>query len=164
MTQRQKGFTLIELVVVIIILGILAATAMPRFLNLQVEARTSSLQAAYGAVRAAAAITHSGFLAQGVAPNGNVNLDGQDVRLCNGYPAAASIALAASINRGGATDYVLAEGDLVTGGSVTTITAVNAATPATCVITYTAAVGTGTATFCTEPGNGPDIKINIAGC
>jgi len=163
MKQRQKGFTLIELVVVIIILGILAATAMPRFLNIQAEARTSSLQAAFGAVRAAAAISHSGYLAQGLAPNGDVNLDGQDVRLCNGYPNAAEIDIAASINQGGAQDYVLVEGD-ATGGSVTTITAVNAAIPATCVITYTAAVGTATAANCTEPGNGPGIVINIAGC
>jgi len=163
MNQRQKGFTLIELVIVIIILGILAATAMPRFMNMQVQARTSSLQAAYGAVRAAAAIAHSGYLATGLAPNGFLDMDGQNVRLCNGYPTAADIDFAASINQGGAADYLLAEGNLE-GGSFTTITAINAAIPATCRITYTAAIGTGTDAFCTEPGNGPVIAINTAGC
>lgn len=48
--KRQGGFTLIELVVVIVILGILAVTAAPRFLNLQDDARESALQGLKGAM------------------------------------------------------------------------------------------------------------------
>ncbi|WP_025631442.1 type II secretion system protein, partial [Vibrio parahaemolyticus] len=56
--KRQGGFTLIELVVVIVILGILAVTAAPRFLNLQDDARASSLRGLKGAMDGAAGITY----------------------------------------------------------------------------------------------------------
>ncbi len=48
--KRQQGFTLIELVVVIVILGILAVTAAPKFMNLQGDARNASLQGLKGAI------------------------------------------------------------------------------------------------------------------
>ena len=56
--KRQGGFTLIELVVVIVILGILAVTAAPRFLNLQSDARSASLQGLKGAMAGAAGIVY----------------------------------------------------------------------------------------------------------
>ena len=54
--RNNKGFTLIELVVVIVILGILAATAAPKFMDLQKDAKTSAIHGLQGAVKSAANI------------------------------------------------------------------------------------------------------------
>lgn len=57
--KKQNGFTLIELVVVIIILGILAVTAAPKFINLQSDARESSLQGMKGAIQGANSLVYA---------------------------------------------------------------------------------------------------------
>ncbi|EGM68508.1 prepilin-type N-terminal cleavage/methylation domain-containing protein [Shewanella sp. HN-41] len=57
--KRQQGFTLIELVVVIIILGILAVTAAPKFINLQSDARVSALSGMKAAIQGANSLVYS---------------------------------------------------------------------------------------------------------
>ena len=85
----QGGFTLIELIVVIVILGILAATALPRFSNLSGDARIASLNAARGALSATSAMTHGRFL---VTPAATQNVEGVLIAMndTSGYPAVGN--------------------------------------------------------------------------
>lgn len=87
--KKQGGFTLIELVVVIVILGILAVTAAPKFLNLQSDARASSLQGLKGAMSGAAGIVYGKAAIDGIERTAK----GSDVKVDNittnfGYPTA----------------------------------------------------------------------------
>jgi prepilin-type N-terminal cleavage/methylation domain-containing protein len=78
MKSTQQGFTLIELVMVIVILGILAATAIPRFVNLSSQARQASVEGLAGSISSAFAINFAAVSAGGAG----INL-GTDAELCD---------------------------------------------------------------------------------
>ena len=75
--MKQKGFTLIELVVVIVILGILAATALPKFVDLSGEAEQAAAEGVAGAIASASAINYG---AKKLSAVGNVTLN--DANVC----------------------------------------------------------------------------------
>jgi MSHA pilin protein MshA len=89
MTVKQGGFTLIELVVVITILGILAAFAVPRFVSLEGEARSAATTALGGSVRSSAALSHAMWLATGQPAT--IDMEGVTITMTNGYPDEATI-------------------------------------------------------------------------
>lgn len=99
MAVRPKlaGFTLIELVVVLVILGVLAAFAIPRFTNLQSAARASAIESILGSTKSAASLAHSVALTNGVGPNAPINMEGQVVTMLGGYPDAGGMLVAAQV-------------------------------------------------------------------
>jgi MSHA pilin protein MshA len=102
MRKLQKGFTLIELVVVITILGILAAFAVPRFASLDSAARISATNGLTGSLRSAAALAHSVALINGTATlaTSSVTMEGVTVATVYGYPAFGTntTGIAAALN------------------------------------------------------------------
>lgn len=139
---KQGGFTLIELVVVITILGILAAFAVPRFAGLEVRARVASVQALAGSVRSGSALAHALWLASGQPAQ--VTMEGSDIVMANGYPDRATVNLTLADISGfvynAGTGVFSIDGD---------------ATPAGCTVTYTAPAA---------PNTAPEILVDTGSC
>lgn len=144
-TVEQRGFTLIELVVVITILGILAAFAVPRFASLEGQARLAATQSLAGSVRSGASLAHALWLAQGDPASTSVTMEGQAITMANGYPNAATI-------DDTLVDYT---GFLVTtpgGTSVFTKASPAGVAIANCFVTYTPAPANGSPTVASTTG------------
>jgi MSHA pilin protein MshA len=153
MHGANRGFTLIELVVVITILAILAAVAIPKFAALQTDARIAKMNGALGSIKAGAVLARSVQLTQQLPPNTAVVMEGVTINMVNGYPAAASITAAAGVS---SPDFNI--------GTVSTVSGVNQIRIATdvnhpnCAILYQEAAPGGAPVYSIplDPSNATD--------
>jgi MSHA pilin protein MshA len=152
--RMDRGFTLIELVIVMAIVGLLAVVVLPRFVNLTGDARGARINGALGSARSAALIAHGTALARSLG-NGaaTVAAEGANITIINGYPTAdaAGILAAAQVT---ATDFTIV-GGAAAAGSTVTVQATGAVTLANCQFTYTNPA---------VAGNPPAYTVDITGC
>ncbi|MDH5432971.1 MAG: prepilin-type N-terminal cleavage/methylation domain-containing protein [Gammaproteobacteria bacterium] len=147
-SKYNRGFTLIELIVVIVILGIMAAIAGPKFIDLQAEARSSVMGGVEGAVRGAATLIYSKSLIEGeesldetAATPPSVLVQGATVATKFGYPNAGTSGT--PVSDGLAASLEL-QGDIIASSDGSTVT-FTYGTYTTCTVTYAESAAAGSA-------------------
>ena len=102
MFRREKGFTLIELIMVIVLLGLLAAVAIPQFTNLSTQANIAAEQGVVGGVRSGIYTWHANALANGLT--GAASWPSNAVLCTNGNAAVCTVCFSGVLEQGGLRD------------------------------------------------------------
>lgn len=146
----QKGFTLIELVVVIVILGILAATAAPKFIDLTGDARRSVMEGVQGSINSAVNLAHAKALVQSeTGATGSIQIGTKHYALVFGYPAAVPVGNGSASDAGlGISSLIeLEDGSDISFSEASPNVVTHAGTPdsGVCTLSYTNATDAETA-------------------
>ncbi|QUM78271.1 type II secretion system protein [Moritella sp. 24] len=140
--KKQNGFTLIELVIVIIVLGILAATAVPKFINLQDDAKESAIAGLDAAVQSASAIVYSKATIDGVEAN-DLDTIVEGIDTVYGYPTATTTGIVEALELSGFTTSAVVSPVQrtrgTTGGTIVIVSSSDDAVGDACLL-YTEAV------------------------
>ena len=142
----QAGFTLVELIIVILVLGVLASIAIPKFINLGGDARYAKMQGITGSVKSAVAIVHGAALVRNLpnATGQTLTMDGGSVvNVAYLYPdgTAGGIPVAAGFDPNTTPANNTDALTVTIAGGVVTVVPTAAATPGSCTLSYTAATG-----------------------